>query len=1119
MQGFISGKQIYLGQWFSFRCLLEKTGMSKVFCAVAVIIAGGIISTSFYTEPANAQSLEGIIKGFIQDVQRSTKPRSRTIRRSSKFEKTLSRSQRINIQTQLNELGYNVGNPDGAFGRNTRRGIRRFQVDRGFRSTGYLTRKQATILQNSSGETGVASRSTSDSDTSPDDRKLTSKEMLSFQRSLNVLGYSAGKANGKVSRKTGRAVSRFLRDRGYDPETTSPLFALKLAEKESIQIVAAKKPANTSGVSSSKSQPTAKIQFHPFFKGFKTTFAIVAQYTTDQNAKLMSMTYYNKLYLRNNKALCKKEKIAAQNEFEEDEVVRRAEAAFYKWRDFLKAKKPYPARYKVRHRVKLGEYSEKLGGFTIGPAKNYNLGYTGTKPAQFLSGSEQYRKRGSLELVLGCFSSSHKFSTLWQYSSLDVTSDFGPKFLAMNKADAVQLIDTLSTSRTLIVYTDFEITKTNFKIENAKFMRLEIIGKRIGAQIFNPKNKKFVRKYSRKDFERPGKTSIEKNKKDKPVKASKVPSKTTEKYPAGNGDKKKPKPSQPLKLLTQAGLREIFLSSVSSRQIADTALSARLYGKFAPDIDKAKCLDLIKMSRNEITRKQFFSDTAEKLSKLVKSAKNAVRGKRYKIVYEGRLGKYDLRKKAFVIRHGFKKSSDEYRVTSDYSTKMVAPATKPKQPDCDIREGYFNKNGSNIALRWSAIYGGVGNPTQISVQPEVADSIIERLANADDFFMEFRDLLRGRYAFSKSRLGWHRPTPGETAFRPVIIEAEYEIVSSSVANDTTLSIKLKITNFKIRDAFDGTTIMDTQTNQQSSSEPATSNATIQENAPSRKVASILMAENDHPGNERVLTRDKIAGTDVSDIPFYSAYDELILNIKSLTSQQLLNDKIVLHFASFLDIAYDKQRCKGAPKLLKNEIHRDKFIENLRQDLKQELAVIKASTPRTIFRHKFAIALGRYDKTKSLFPFSKSAMPIQYKTAVDWDNAFIESFSARSLRKCYFGRGVIVEQRRGDVQERGIPIKYNHGLENIPVGITKAKTFVSNSLRKPLLPKYKRFEKYAPGRFVILDAVILLTGRIGKFSRYDYKWKAFSADIVKVNVIDPTTGDVLNNYENNYWLDE
>ena len=78
----------------------------------------------------------------------ASRPRRVVRRRSAAAinEPRLTRTTKADIQEALNQRNFNVGYPDGSFGRNTRRGIKSFQASIAVAVTGYLTTRQVDIL-------------------------------------------------------------------------------------------------------------------------------------------------------------------------------------------------------------------------------------------------------------------------------------------------------------------------------------------------------------------------------------------------------------------------------------------------------------------------------------------------------------------------------------------------------------------------------------------------------------------------------------------------------------------------------------------------------------------------------------------------------------------------------------------------------------------------------------------------------------------------------------------------------------------------------------------------------------------------------------------------------------
>lgn len=180
-------------------------------------VVAGMVFALLSTNMAAASSLEGLIKKTIRDAGREIERAITDPAASDEYR--MNRTQRIRAQRGLNALGYNVGRPDGSFGAKTRRGIRRYQADNGFASTGYLTRQQYRSLASAGEE--------------PDDpqQQLSRDEIVRLQEALNELGFNVGRADGKIGRGTARGIAAFLRSRDLDPDVVKLREAYDLALK------------------------------------------------------------------------------------------------------------------------------------------------------------------------------------------------------------------------------------------------------------------------------------------------------------------------------------------------------------------------------------------------------------------------------------------------------------------------------------------------------------------------------------------------------------------------------------------------------------------------------------------------------------------------------------------------------------------------------------------------------------------------------------------------------------------------------------------------------------------------------------------------------------------------
>ncbi|CDZ28939.1 Peptidoglycan-binding domain 1 protein [Neorhizobium galegae bv. officinalis] len=172
--------------------------------------------------PANANDSDRILSlfGALIDGSGQQQARGRAPSRQASTE-SLGSKEMYTAQNRLRELGYDVGQPDGQAGPRTREAIRRFQRDNGFNPDGTLTGAQFHHMMQSSGpSSGEPAQAT--------EIPLSSSEMADMQKSLGKLGFDVGEAEGKGGAKTGRAIAKFLSDRGHDPYQTSVQTAYQL---------------------------------------------------------------------------------------------------------------------------------------------------------------------------------------------------------------------------------------------------------------------------------------------------------------------------------------------------------------------------------------------------------------------------------------------------------------------------------------------------------------------------------------------------------------------------------------------------------------------------------------------------------------------------------------------------------------------------------------------------------------------------------------------------------------------------------------------------------------------------------------------------------------------------
>jgi len=129
---------------------------------------------------------------------------------------SLTASQRVAVQRQLNALGYDTNGLDGNFGPGTRRAIALWQRDRNYSQTGALTPAQATeILRGQAPSTAQGSRGTTTAASGPAQAEaalgLSRQQRAEVQAGLTRRGFDTRGVDGVFGRGTRNAISAWQR--------------------------------------------------------------------------------------------------------------------------------------------------------------------------------------------------------------------------------------------------------------------------------------------------------------------------------------------------------------------------------------------------------------------------------------------------------------------------------------------------------------------------------------------------------------------------------------------------------------------------------------------------------------------------------------------------------------------------------------------------------------------------------------------------------------------------------------------------------------------------------------------------------------------------------------------
>jgi len=120
---------------------------------------------------------------------------------------SLTRDQTLELQTLLNGLGYDAGEPDGLFGAKTRGAVRQFQAAQQMAADGFPTTSLLDAVRQRAGVSTAPARTP---------EPLRQAGIRELQRLLRRLGYNPGPADGVIGSRTRAAIRAFEGARGLE---------------------------------------------------------------------------------------------------------------------------------------------------------------------------------------------------------------------------------------------------------------------------------------------------------------------------------------------------------------------------------------------------------------------------------------------------------------------------------------------------------------------------------------------------------------------------------------------------------------------------------------------------------------------------------------------------------------------------------------------------------------------------------------------------------------------------------------------------------------------------------------------------------------------------------------
>ncbi|WP_265501003.1 peptidoglycan-binding domain-containing protein [Paracoccus beibuensis] len=126
----------------------------------------------------------------------------------------LTRTQRAQIQRDLDALGYDPKGVDGLFGSGTRDAVKAWQRNKGQRATGYVTAAQVKSLRADATARNSETTGRRAAAIDEDLLGLTRTELVKIQQQLIGLSYLNGQADGVFGSATRGAIGRWQGDNG-----------------------------------------------------------------------------------------------------------------------------------------------------------------------------------------------------------------------------------------------------------------------------------------------------------------------------------------------------------------------------------------------------------------------------------------------------------------------------------------------------------------------------------------------------------------------------------------------------------------------------------------------------------------------------------------------------------------------------------------------------------------------------------------------------------------------------------------------------------------------------------------------------------------------------------------
>ena len=921
------------------------------------------------------------------------------------------------------------------------------------------------------------------------------------QRRLNAMGYNAGRADGRLGRKTIGAIRRFQQDNGFSPtgrltrEQARMLATWRAPNRSRAGGVYVDNRSRSNGARLQTGAPPAR-----FLKNDKALLEVLNLATKGRSHDVLAIPYYLVAKLDTDRRACEQAKVNLRDEFGAPEYIANARRI---GRATLQATaKHTPTRYTLRTSATLANYSDQRGGFEIIPSTPYSGRSTrlpGNKVFHIQTKRALYNARGKSSLcLLGYWraASSAKQMQWLPKGKVVVTASVGPDFLSIKSRSAAA--DFIDQYVRLYQRDRLAAQVARGRLPVAVEYTVEIIGveqhnsghwtirtRPVHARLSNPKTRQLIHEFGKCAFEGDGTCKNQFGTSDSSVGPA---PRTSGIVVSGNRRSERPAPPinansprmaqqtpshrrngqarafRTARYMTHAERDRVLLAALSRSAFTDDRRTFEYAAYFAPISSPQTCQQIRFLYANELRRMDVAPKIQRQLLSLGGQSREMMQGRTFLFRNRTRLTRYDLEKKGFPLaRKVLKKTSAGYTLTF----RRAGSGSRDRQPEfarCELPSKRAKALGSKVRFDLDFEFKTSLDLDIVPVEREQAIRLIDRAAIANDYAPQYRHLYKGRYSTSRAPFKRHKAGTKD-GYRPVMEEMLYRIDKIEHGDENfKAALKGSIVGYRVVDAISGRILFDAANAGRrdetakvpSEQKPRPDNATdIPRNQPSRTMQEASFSEGPDVTRSRVQpapATPSLDGLKFSQFRFMTDADELALTLADTHPQEWKSEVALLRYFTRLPSASDPNRCQALSQEAANSIRRAELADRARAELaRAHRSISVGPSPNRLFRAFGTAHLGEYDFERAAFPinsavglplkrfFRNSGQPYcQLKTGrIGTDLGYKWGFVSKRIRRKAAFLPITPHRKYG-----------GHYRGHIPVPKATAKTFVRSIATKP-----------------------------------------------------------------------